>query len=127
MCYCDADQPAFINQTLPRAAKLHWCCECGGAIRQGEQYQRSSGKWDNRIDTYVRCIHCRDTVRFMYWWSKQTEGCYCEVFGQLLESVQEEWREGKSRLIGRIYIAMMRRWYRDRDERLVAYEARKAA
>jgi hypothetical protein len=62
----------------------------------------------------------------MTWWSRQTDGCYCEVFGDLMESVQETWRDSRSKLIGIAYIAMQRRWYRDREERHAAYELRRA-
>jgi hypothetical protein len=127
MCYCDSEMPAFIDQSFPRAAKTHWCCECGTAIRAGERYQRTKGMWDHQFSTYDRCRACVDTVRYMTWRSKKMEGCYCEVFGQLMEHVQEEWRESRTKLMGIAYVAMQRRWYNDRAERLAAYDARMAA
>ena len=126
MCYCDAERPAFSNRSHPKAVKIHWCCECGAGIRPGTRYQRTDGMWDNQFSTFIRCRECADTVRFMTWWSKQVDGCFCEVFGDLMESVQDAWRERKTKLVGIAYIAMQRRWYRDRDERRAAYEARRA-
>jgi hypothetical protein len=45
----------------------------------------------------------------------------------LMEHVQEEWRESRTKLMGIAYVAMQRRWYNDRAERLAAYDARMAA
>jgi len=126
MCYCDAETPSFINQTFPKAAKTHFCGECGVAIRANTRYERSSGLWGGDFNSYVRCMECRDLNRFMHWWSRQSDGCYCEVFEDLGEAVQEEWRGGQAKLIGIAYVAFLRRGYRDREERMADYARRRA-
>lgn len=114
MCYCDAEVPQFFNEQAPRARKSHLCGECNAQIDPGSRYFRYSGLWDGHFNSYVRCAYCADTARFMAWWSKQVEGCFCDTFTGLRDAVHEEWREGRSRLIGRIYIAMQRRLFNAR-------------
>ncbi len=57
--YVDVDDPPdfFLSQQV-RARKQHKCAECGRSIGRGEEYERVSGKWDGRMDTFTTCLDC---------------------------------------------------------------------
>ena len=87
-CYCDieADVPEFFTETRPIARKDHRCAECGGPIRRGDRYLRTTGKWDGEVSTIKTCVHCLaalDAMRSRY-------PCFCYVFGALHEHLGED-------------------------------------
>lgn len=45
-------------ETNPTARKCHKCCECGGLISKGEKYQRITGLWEGKFETYKTCREC---------------------------------------------------------------------
>lgn len=57
-CYCDYDQPEFIQVDMRTARKPHQCCECNHPIQPGERYEHVAGKWDGRLDTFDTCEAC---------------------------------------------------------------------
>jgi hypothetical protein len=79
MCYCDAEQPAFINETLRIARKRHYCTECSSTIEAGARYVYITGKWDQRVSTHKRCEACAALAVLV---------C-CDVLGDLLGSAKE--------------------------------------
>lgn len=50
--------PAVFRQQDLKAKKRHRCCECGGTIFKGERYEKNTGLWAGRWDTYNRCLPC---------------------------------------------------------------------
>lgn len=59
-CYYDVELPEFYHEEWITARKEHSCCECGTKIQKGVVYQRITGKWDGRIDTFKTCEKCAD-------------------------------------------------------------------
>ena len=59
-CCIDYDPPEFFTSTMRKARKQHKCCECGGIIEYGEQYQYISGMWDGCFYTFKTCEKCED-------------------------------------------------------------------
>ena len=54
----DGDAAEFYETTLPKARKTHQCIECGNAIQPGENYERTSAKWEDEVKTYKTCLLC---------------------------------------------------------------------
>ena len=73
----EMDPPEFLSATWPSARKFHQCCECGKQIPAGDRYERTVGKWDGEVRTYVTCAIC----------SEIGEAFCCDgwVYGQLWE------------------------------------------
>jgi hypothetical protein len=92
-CYCDYEQPTFSSVTKPRARKLHRCEECGGKIKPGERYERSSGMWDGSISTFCTCERCHD-IRV---WLTNNLPCFCLAHGGMFEEAEESIREAQDR------------------------------
>lgn len=42
----------------PKARKDHKCCECGGTILKGETYNKHSGIWEDRPNSFKVCTDC---------------------------------------------------------------------
>lgn len=59
----DGDLPEFSTEQIVRARKSYKCCECGGVIARGDEYERVTGKWDRTVETYRTCLACRDVRR----------------------------------------------------------------
>jgi len=63
-CGCEEDSyscdngPQVFSASYPRAKKQHRCCECGGSIRPGEEYERAWGVWVGEMSTYKTCMTC---------------------------------------------------------------------
>jgi len=49
----------LYNETTPRAAKEHECCECYGVIRKGERYELAKGRIDGDWWSSKTCMICR--------------------------------------------------------------------
>jgi hypothetical protein len=61
-CCFEADldiEPLFHVVSVRKARKPHRCCECKCEIKPGDKYERATGKWDGRIDTFKTCIPCQ--------------------------------------------------------------------
>ena len=77
----DAEGPAFLREDYPLARKEHTCCECGGTIQPGEEYERAALVMQSRWSTYVTCMSCVRIRRE-----------YCPggwVYGSLRETLDE--------------------------------------
>lgn len=59
-CYCDYDAPTMFSEVWHKAAKEHKCCECGGVIGNGQQYQHVAAVYDGTFRTYKTCEKCAD-------------------------------------------------------------------
>lgn len=73
--------PSFSTESTPRAKKPHQCCECREVIPVGATYERVSGVWDGRFDTFKTCAECVE-IRMAF-------SCGSWVYGYLWESVRE--------------------------------------
>jgi hypothetical protein len=79
----DGDYPSeFFDQKVVTARKPHKCYECGGDIEKGHKYERTSGKWDGRMEVYCTCLLCKE-IRDHFSCS---EGY---ILGELWEQLQE--------------------------------------
>ena len=107
----DDNEAEFYETTLPKARKTHQCTECGNAIQPGENYERTSAKWDGDLSTFNTCLLCveiRNKFSCGGWsfgsvWEDLTEGLFDRLtFGCLeglspaaKEKVLEWWRKWK--------------------------------
>ncbi len=57
------DLPSVYRDDQVMARKTHRCCECRRAIRPGERYNRFTGCWDGKWDTFVTCEECDELRR----------------------------------------------------------------
>lgn len=71
----------FYCERAVIARKPHVCCECGGAIPRGTQYQLARGKADGSFWVAKTCVICYEIRRAFVCGSWQ--------FGQLWESIEE--------------------------------------
>lgn len=114
-CACDFEMPSFFDVATPRARKAHRCDECRRTIEPGETYQRITGKWDGDIATYNRCAHCHAAIVAIEELADKFDWCVCVSLGdarsQLRDFVREE-RWPNTAPIGRVVVAMERRWKR---------------
>lgn len=82
----DGDAASVFNSHVLKARKAHRCYECGEIIRTGDRYERVSGKWDGKWDTYRFCLPCSEIgLEF-------SDGG--RTFGYLWEGMRENWDEG---------------------------------
>ena len=78
----DCERPETLRETTPVARKVHTCCECGGAIQQGEKYHNTWGVWDGEQYTFKTCAECNE-IRLEIF--DKEAGFY---YGGLLEDLQ---------------------------------------
>ena len=78
----DYDPAEFYSSTWPKARKPHKCCECRREIAPGEKYERTVGKWDGQMDTYLTCSECVEI--------RQQFCCDGWLYGDLWEQMQEQ-------------------------------------
>ena len=90
-CYCDYDPPKFHHREIRRARKQHKCCECGGTIMPGEQYEHVRGKWDD-VATFDTCERCHD----IWMWTQNNIPCLCWEYGNRIENCRDAIFEGPS-------------------------------
>ena len=93
-CYCDidnGDEPTFYRSTRPVARKEYKCCECGGAIRRGERYERVNGVWDGGMSTFKTCLYCLHKLDIV----SMIHPCFgsCRVHGTLDQDLRELLKE----------------------------------
>ena len=75
MCFDYDWTPVASTESWPRARKEHRCCECGGSIAVGEQYQLSSQLADGEgWRTFKLCEACIYLLALLYA-EEQAEGC----------------------------------------------------
>ena len=88
-CACpvtDGDnQPSCSREETHKARKPYTCCECGGAIAIGDQYEYTWGVWEDGPDTYRTCIVCAE-IR---------HGIFCDgwTYGSMRDDLREFIRE----------------------------------
>jgi len=51
------ETPKAFTSITRKARKLHTCCECRTQINPGDQYQYSSGVWDEPA-SFKQCLFC---------------------------------------------------------------------
>ena len=86
-CYCDIERPEFFSSATQFARVAHRCGECGRLIKEGEQYQYNSGKWDGEFTVHKRCLHCCTVVSAL----REALPCYCDYFGGVWETIADGW------------------------------------
>ena len=62
-CSCDYDPFDFYHATTPVARKPHTCCECGGVIPPGEQYERAATVFEGMFVCFKTCLICSQIRR----------------------------------------------------------------
>jgi len=82
-CSFDSDDyaPACLWVRKPKARKAHVCVECGAEIKSGEVYERTSGVWDGRPDSFATCLPCARI---------REDICECAPFGHMREMIRDE-------------------------------------
>jgi hypothetical protein len=83
-CDCSVDvveEPTLYRETWPRARRLYMCCECGDKIHTGEQYQCTTGLWEDEWATYRTCMLCAKIRTDYCAWGWE--------YGQLAEALWE--------------------------------------
>ena len=78
---------AYIH-VKPIARKQHYCHECHGTILKGEKYNKHSGIWDGRPDTFKICGEC-EYIRFDLCSGTFRDEESQIAFGELSEAVFE--------------------------------------
>lgn len=74
------DGPSCHTKTTPKARREHKCCECGEMIPIGVHYERMTGVWDGRPDTFKTCMSCCEI--------REHFGCDGWTYGQLWEDLE---------------------------------------
>jgi hypothetical protein len=82
-CSCDYEGPEFISAKEVTAKIINTCSECGREIQIGEQYERVTGKWEGRFDTFRTCLKCQDLRDSL---AAANGGCF--AYGGLWEDYQ---------------------------------------
>lgn len=115
----DGDGPSCFTMSTPKACKEHVCYECREKIPAGSKYQKHTGVWDGRPDTFKTCLPCAELRNhfscnrgWLYGelWSGLRENFFPEMKcgGQCMTGLSPQ---GKQKLID----ARMK-WYFDQDE-----------
>lgn len=78
----DCGNNEFYAESLPISRKDRVCCECAGAIKAGQRYQRATGKSDGSVWTAITCRRCAEI--------REAWVCGSWVFGALWEHVESE-------------------------------------
>jgi hypothetical protein len=80
MCYCDIEQPSFVQVSLiKKSKKQHVCCECQNIIPIGSRYLKTSGLWDGSFGTFKQCDYCTDLISRV----EKIDNCACLTYGGL--------------------------------------------
>lgn len=114
-CSCDFERPEFADFRHMTARKEHTCSECRRKIAPGERYLRIKVKWDGDFLTYKRCAHCNAALEEIDRLAEVFDWCVCvslgdarEILGDLVR--EEHWTNTAP--IGRVVVAMERKWLR---------------
>ena len=117
-CTCDYDAPAFHRVTTPAARKSYHCEECNGWIKPGEKYERTVGKWDGYVDTFITCERCFD----LRTWVKNNVPCLCWAHGggdeTMAEAIAEAVGRAPDETAGLRFGFLRRKVLRDRHNKL---------
>jgi hypothetical protein len=62
----EGESPAFVRTDMPCARKVHCCDECRRDILPGERYERVTGVWDGRFETFKTCPDCLSIREAMF-------------------------------------------------------------
>lgn len=78
-----------LNMSYPTARKEHKCMWCGGIIKIGEKYERSTNIYDNQIYDWVSHLECRKVTGLlnMFDYDYDGDGINGDDFVQCLQ----EW------------------------------------
>jgi len=109
MCMIDeADgRLEFYNARMVIARKPHRCGECGREINRGETYHAASGKFEDKVDTYRTCAHCRVAGE---WLERECGG---HLIGDIEEDIWDHCLEGVYGFdLARLVAGMRRKWQR---------------
>jgi hypothetical protein len=127
MCVVDDyDRPAFLSRTWQRSRKPRHCEECNEQLL-GQRYERSTGMWDRRIDTFFRCEMCAALAQAI-------EDADCSwAYGSLLNDAEAttqsyEHAEEAPAAVGRVgglLFAIRERRADRRDAALAAWRGRR--
>lgn len=82
----DGDAAICYEEKIVKARKPHRCYECHDTIPAGEQYERVSGIWEGKWETYHFCLPCREIAH------EFSEGAI--QFGVMWEDFHENWSAG---------------------------------
>lgn len=113
------DGPSCCTESIRKARKEHWCCECRETIKVGDRYEYVSGIWDGRADSYKTCLLCkeiRDHFSCGHGW------VYGEVWSQLTENFFPDMKAGGQCMAGlspaakQYLIDLRMEWYFAQDE-----------
>lgn len=128
-CFCDYDAPEFYHKHIRRARKLKRCHECGCDIRQGDEHEVVSGKWDGQVSSFFTCERC---LSFRKWFAANRP-CFCWAHASMLEDARNQIeaeahplrKEAPGFLFeaGRRAVAIRRRAHADRAARIAAKNA----
>jgi len=67
------EMPKAFSTKTRKANKLHTCCECNHVINTGEEYQYSSGVWDEPR-SFKQCLDCHQIMLGASAHDKYNEG-----------------------------------------------------
>ena len=90
-CSCTIDPsyddggPSFSNQKNCTARKPHRCNECRREIAPGELYERFTGMWDGKIDTYKTCTDCLSVREKMFPYGH----VFMDLWSDVIEHIHE--------------------------------------
>ena len=90
---CDCELPEAMRRLTRRARTQHECCECGGTIEPGTQYEYVSGIWDGHALTFKTCAEC---VGIRHWYVTEClpAGECHPCFGDLVQDATDYGNEG---------------------------------
>jgi len=104
--------PAFYEEVIVTARREHRCCECFGVIARGERYQRASGKWEGKFETYKTCQKCLDFEVNI----KAHIPCFRRcAFGELIDDAVEMLRDYRKEAPSLLFGAYRREILRRRN------------
>lgn len=112
MCAVEDCEPFTVyTSKWPTARKAHRCVECRRSIRRGERYHHFQGLCDGTWSTVRTCLHCEAMTAWM------NAICGGWPIGQLLEELEEHFREGYASIrFARLIVGMRRRWHDGADQ-----------
>lgn len=114
-CGCEFEYPEFFDSRRESARKEHACSVCRRTIAPGESYRLINGKWGGEFRTYKHCSHCNTALAEIERLADRFGWCVCvsldDTVQDLIDAVQEEpWPNTAP--LGRVVVAMQRRWLR---------------
>jgi len=71
----------MYHEQIVKARKPHQCYECNCEIKQGEKYERVTGKWEGEFNVYEFCLICSEISNCL--------SCDGRCFGNLWEDIRD--------------------------------------